>query len=130
MSFQHTSSAADISLSCSSQIGSDGSTTVLKPEVKLQDKEVFDAACMRVAELREFLEKEMQDAKKQDVLFSLHLKAVRAPLLSPLAPSSLSSCSFHCPLAAFSLSSCCLSVHSLLALLAATALSCTTHTEL
>ncbi|HEY5594151.1 MAG TPA: NADP-dependent isocitrate dehydrogenase [Nitrospiria bacterium] len=56
-------------------VGQDGKTTVLKPKLPLKVGEVIDATFMSRRALREFLEAQMEDAKKQGVLFSVHLKA-------------------------------------------------------
>ncbi|MBI5777675.1 MAG: NADP-dependent isocitrate dehydrogenase, partial [Nitrospirae bacterium] len=55
-------------------VGQDGKTTVLKPKLALQAGEVIDATFMSRRALREFIEAQIEDAKKQGVLFSIHLK--------------------------------------------------------
>jgi len=60
-----------------------GDATVLK-EVKLTEGEVIDAACLNVKELREYFEREMQDAKAKDTLLSLHLKATMMKISDPI----------------------------------------------
>ncbi|TVR91443.1 MAG: NADP-dependent isocitrate dehydrogenase [Spirochaetaceae bacterium] len=57
---------------------------VLKDGVKLNAGEVIDAAVMRRAALREFLAKEIQSAKEQGVLFSVHLKATMMKVSDPI----------------------------------------------
>jgi isocitrate dehydrogenase len=64
-------------------VGQDGKTTVLKPKLALQAGEVIDATFMSRRALREFLEEEMEDAKKQGVLFSIHLKATMMKVSDP-----------------------------------------------
>lgn len=56
-------------------VGQDGKVTVLKEKLALQAGEVLDATFMSKNALRKFLEEQIEDAKKQGVLFSLHLKA-------------------------------------------------------
>ncbi|MEP6601021.1 MAG: NADP-dependent isocitrate dehydrogenase, partial [Nitrospirota bacterium] len=56
-------------------VSQDGKTTVLKPKLSLQAGEIIDATYMSRRALREFLEAQIEDAKKQGVLFSIHLKA-------------------------------------------------------
>ncbi|MBI3245798.1 MAG: NADP-dependent isocitrate dehydrogenase [Deltaproteobacteria bacterium] len=56
-------------------VGQDGKVTVLKQKLALQAGEVLDATFMSKNALRTFLEEQIEDAKKQGVLFSLHLKA-------------------------------------------------------
>jgi len=64
--------------------GSDGTVSVLKDNIALQAGEVIDAACMCAQALREFLEAEIQDANKQDVLMSLHMKATMMKVSDPI----------------------------------------------
>lgn len=56
-------------------VGQDGRVTVLREKLALQAGEVLDATFMSKNALRKFLEEQIEDAKKQGVLFSLHLKA-------------------------------------------------------
>jgi isocitrate dehydrogenase len=64
-------------------VGQDGKTTVLKPKLPLQAGEVIDATFMSRRALREFLEAQIEDAKKQGVLFSIHLKATMMKISDP-----------------------------------------------
>lgn len=64
-------------------IGQDGKTTVLKPKVALQANEIIDATFMSKKALRQFLEEQIEDAKKQGVLFSLHMKATMMKISDP-----------------------------------------------
>ncbi len=64
--------------------GSDGTVSVLKDNIALQAGEVIDAACMTAQALREFLEAEIQDANKQGVLMSLHMKATMMKVSDPI----------------------------------------------
>ena len=64
-------------------VGQDGKTTVLKPKVALQQGEVIDATFMSKRALRQFLEEQIEDAKKQGVLFSLHMKATMMKISDP-----------------------------------------------
>ena len=64
-------------------VGQDGKTTVLKPKVALQAGEVIDATFMSKRALRQFLEEQIEDAKKQGVLFSLHMKATMMKISDP-----------------------------------------------
>ena len=64
-------------------VGQDGTITVLKPKLALQAGEVIDATYMSRRALREFLEAQMEDAKKQGVLFSIHLKATMMKVSDP-----------------------------------------------
>merc|ERR1719265_1921781 len=60
-----------------------GAKTAMK-EVKLQAGEVFDATFMSCKKLQEFYTKEIADAKAQNVLFSLHLKATMMKVSDPI----------------------------------------------
>ena len=64
-------------------VGQDGKATVLKPKVALQAGEVIDATFMSRRALRDFLEAQIEDAKKQGVLFSIHLKATMMKVSDP-----------------------------------------------
>ncbi|VXB11222.1 Isocitrate dehydrogenase (NADP) [Luteimonas sp. 9C] len=65
-------------------VGSDGATTVLKESVKVQAGEIVDAAVMSRKALASFIEAQIEDAKAQDVLFSLHLKATMMKVSDPI----------------------------------------------
>jgi isocitrate dehydrogenase len=52
-----------------------GKTTVLKQAVKVLADELVSSTFMRVRALREFYERQIEDAKAQGLLLSLHLKA-------------------------------------------------------
>lgn len=62
----------------------DGSTEVLKESVPLQAGEIIDATVMNMGTLREFLAREIEDAKQQGILFSLHLKATMMKVSDPI----------------------------------------------
>ena len=64
-------------------VGQDGKPTVLKPKVALQAGEVIDATFMSKRALRQFLEEQIEDAKRQGVLFSLHMKATMMKVSDP-----------------------------------------------
>ena len=64
--------------------GKDGSTTTLKEKVSLLDKEVIDATVMSKKALLAFLEREIQDAKAQGILLSLHMKATMMKVSDPI----------------------------------------------
>jgi len=64
-------------------VGQDGKTTVLKPKLALQAGEVIDATFMSRRALREFLEAQIEDAQKEGVLFSIHLKATMMKVSDP-----------------------------------------------
>ncbi|MEJ1374946.1 MAG: NADP-dependent isocitrate dehydrogenase [Candidatus Sedimenticola sp. (ex Thyasira tokunagai)] len=64
-------------------IGSDGSTTVLKESTPLEAGEIVDATFMSRKALTQFLAEQVEDAKAQDVLFSLHMKATMMKVSDP-----------------------------------------------
>ncbi|TKB90120.1 MAG: NADP-dependent isocitrate dehydrogenase [Nitrospira sp.] len=64
-------------------VGQDGKTTVLKPKVALQANEIIDGTFMSKRALRQFLEEQIEDAKKQGVLFSIHMKATMMKISDP-----------------------------------------------
>ena len=63
---------------------SNGDRTTLKPSSALLAGEVIDASVISCKALRRFLEAEMQDAKENDVLFSVHLKATMMKVSDPI----------------------------------------------
>ena len=62
----------------------DGSVKELKSAFPLQDKEVIDCSVMNKKALVEFFEKEIAEAKQQDVLLSLHMKATMMKVSDPV----------------------------------------------
>lgn len=65
-------------------VAADGTATVLRDAVKVQDGEVVDAAVMSRRALSEFIAREIEDARAQGVLFSLHLKATMMKVSDPI----------------------------------------------
>lgn len=65
-------------------VAENGDVKVLKEHLPLLDKEVIDAAVMSKNSLVSFFEKEIEDAKAQDVLLSLHLKATMMKVSDPI----------------------------------------------
>ena len=64
--------------------GADGSETVLKDGLALEAGEIVDASVMNMAALKEFVAAEIADAKANDVLFSLHMKATMMKVSDPI----------------------------------------------
>ncbi|CAH1575656.1 NADP-dependent isocitrate dehydrogenase [Vibrio owensii] len=62
----------------------DGSVKELKAAFPLQDKEVIDCSVMNKKALVEFFEQEIAEAKQQDVLLSLHMKATMMKVSDPV----------------------------------------------
>ncbi len=65
-------------------VGTDGKTTVLKEKMPLKAGEVIDATAMNVKALRAFYAEQIENAKKQGVLLSLHLKATMMKVSDPI----------------------------------------------
>ena len=65
-------------------IAQDGTTTVLKEKTTVQAGEIIDCSVMSKKALREFVAAEIEDAKKQGVLFSVHLKATMMKVSDPI----------------------------------------------
>merc|ERR1711904_248704 len=65
-------------------VGSDGTVTVLKEGNAMEAGEIVDASKMNIAAFREFVEAELQDAKQNDILLSLHLKATMMKVSDPI----------------------------------------------
>ncbi len=64
--------------------GADGSTQALKENLALEAGEVIDAAVMNRQQIRDYYEKEMQAAKDNGELLSLHLKATMMKVSDPI----------------------------------------------
>ncbi|MGO3580078.1 MAG: NADP-dependent isocitrate dehydrogenase, partial [Pseudomonas helleri] len=65
-------------------IAQDGTTTVLKEKTAVQAGEIIDCSVMSKNALRKFVAAEIEDAKKQGVLFSVHLKATMMKVSDPI----------------------------------------------
>ena len=61
-----------------------GKTTVLKEGIKLQAQEILDGTFMSRRALVDFLREQVEDAKKQGILFSLHMKATMMKVSDPI----------------------------------------------
>lgn len=57
---------------------------LLKENLKLLKDEVIDTSVMNVKELRKFYSEQIEEAKKDGVLFSLHLKATMMKISDPI----------------------------------------------
>jgi isocitrate dehydrogenase len=65
-------------------IATNGDKTVLKENISLLAGEIIDATTLSIRALLSFLETEIADAKKQNVLFSLHMKATMMKVSDPV----------------------------------------------
>lgn len=65
-------------------IPENGEKKVLKSDLKVLKGEIIDATVMSSKALVSFLEKEIEDAKEKDILFSAHLKATMMKVSDPI----------------------------------------------
>ncbi|EPA94753.1 NADP-dependent isocitrate dehydrogenase [Pseudomonas umsongensis] len=65
-------------------IAQDGTTTVLKEKTSVQAGEILDCAVMSKNALRAFIAAEIESAKAQGVLLSVHLKATMMKVSDPI----------------------------------------------
>ena len=65
-------------------VAADGSVTVLKEKLPVIAGEIVDATVMNAKALDAFLVTQMADAKANDVLFSVHLKATMMKISDPI----------------------------------------------
>ncbi|WP_163009326.1 NADP-dependent isocitrate dehydrogenase, partial [Pseudomonas viridiflava] len=65
-------------------VAQDGTTTVLKEKTAVKAGEIVDCSVMSAKALRSFIAAEIEDAKKQGVLFSVHLKATMMKISDPI----------------------------------------------
>lgn len=65
-------------------VASDGTTTVLKEKVPLKAGEVIDCSVMNAKALRAFFAAQMDAAKKDGILFSLHCKTTMMKISDPI----------------------------------------------
>ena len=65
-------------------VGKDGQIVVLKEKLALQKGEIFDATFMSAKKLAAYFEAQFNDAKAQNLLLSLHLKATMMKVSDPI----------------------------------------------
>lgn len=65
-------------------VDNDGTVTVLKEKVALQQGEVVDTSAMNVRRLREFFADQIEKAKNDGLLLSLHMKATMMKVSDPI----------------------------------------------
>ena len=65
-------------------IANDGSKTILKKNLSILSKEIIDATVMSKKALLSFLEEQISDANKQNILLSLHMKATMMKVSDPI----------------------------------------------
>ncbi len=62
----------------------DGSVTTLKEAVPVLEGEILDASVLSIDKLKSFVAKEIEDAKANNVLFSVHMKATMMKVSDPI----------------------------------------------
>lgn len=62
----------------------EGTKTILKSKLTLEEGEIIDASVLSVGALRRFFEAQIADAKESGVLFSLHMKATMMKVSDPI----------------------------------------------
>ena len=85
--FRSTETSAVVAAEGSLRIelaAADGSTVVLRESVPVLAGEVVDASVLRVGPLHQFLDAQIARAKREDVLFSVHLKATMMKISDPI----------------------------------------------
>ncbi len=65
-------------------VADDGTVTVLRDSVQVLEGEVVDGTFMSVSRLEDFLREQIERAKADDVLFSVHLKATMMKVSDPI----------------------------------------------
>jgi isocitrate dehydrogenase len=65
-------------------VSADGSITVLKEGTAVLAQEVIDASVMSIKALRAFYDREIQAAKSENILLSLHVKATMMKISDPI----------------------------------------------
>ena len=65
-------------------VAKDGAVTVLKPKIPLQAGEVIDCSVMNKKALRAFYAEAIEAAKKDGILFSLHVKTTMMKISDPI----------------------------------------------
>lgn len=65
-------------------VGADGGVTTLKEGLSLLEGEIIDTAVMNVRSLRRFYAEKIEEARADDVLLSLHLKATMMKVSDPI----------------------------------------------
>ncbi len=65
-------------------VADEGQVMLLTEKKPLQEKDVIDAVVMNIRALRRFYEEQMESAKKEGLLLSLHLKATMMKVSDPI----------------------------------------------
>jgi isocitrate dehydrogenase len=65
-------------------VAKDGTATVLKASTPLKSGEIIDSSVLHLNELKSFVAKTIKEAKEQNILLSVHLKATMMKVSDPL----------------------------------------------
>jgi len=65
-------------------VGKDGATTILKASTPLKAEEIIDSSVMNLKALKSFVANVITEAKKENVLLSVHLKATMMKISDPI----------------------------------------------
>ncbi len=65
-------------------VSSEGTSSLLKKDIAIQEGEIFDTTKMSVSQLRAFLKDEINDATSKGLLLSAHLKATMMKVSDPI----------------------------------------------
>jgi isocitrate dehydrogenase len=65
-------------------VAEDGTATLLKTGLSLGEGDILDASMMNVRELRSFYRQQIEDARRQSLLLSLHVKATMMKVSDPV----------------------------------------------
>ncbi|MCH2140731.1 MAG: NADP-dependent isocitrate dehydrogenase [Phycisphaerales bacterium] len=85
--FRHSEKSVTLTEQTTARIehmGTDGTVTILKEGLVLQAGEVLDGASMSRNDLLKFLHQQIDEARNQGVLFSLHMKATMMKVSDPI----------------------------------------------
>ncbi len=69
---------------CAEFVRDSGERVVLKDKITILNGEILDSAVMSIKALREYIREQIKEAKKQDLLFSVHLKATMMKVSDPV----------------------------------------------
>lgn len=65
-------------------VGNDGTSNVLKASTPLKAGEIIDSSVLSLTALKEYVSKEIEDARANNVLLSVHLKATMMKVSDPI----------------------------------------------
>jgi isocitrate dehydrogenase len=65
-------------------VDNNGNTTILKASTPLKTGEIIDSSALNLNKFKQFIAKEIEDAKAKGVLFSIHMKATMMKVSDPI----------------------------------------------